>query len=436
MCRDGFTLMLLAGLAAGNLAAATLQGYYRADAMSGKTFDFSVLGTEDWAYWDETGDPKTGVPTNRKAGGAMIGTAYGVGSNSGVRGPSNRDTAPSLLYSFSDGMSPASGMVTNPVGLFNLSPNVASNGVGIVVNLSGTNTYRVTVFVSAFNTAKGLFRASIAGADAYVSEEHIAVGSSANVPACYTLVVTPDNAGDDLTITFVQRTDEAAYDFVLLNSVSVCLLASADLSGFFSGNASATGTYNLSALGTSDWVYWHQGRSGGATSNRRSGGSLISGAYIVGGTGLFRPSTNTINTTLSFTYTDGTSPASDTVSKPSGVYCGPYDVVGNGVRVNVNLPEKKTYIISVFVSSFKAACRLTAVLPGAPTYLNTEFYSSSETVKECAVYTLRATPQFANENMILTFVQHTDTSATVEYPILVGVAVRAAPPAGTMIKVH
>ena len=435
MSRYGFSLMLLAGLAAGNLAAATLQGVYSKYAISEKTFDLSLLGTEDWAYWDETGSPKTGVPTNSKSGGALIGTAFGVGSNSGVRGPSNRDIPSSLHYSFADGTSPVSGMVTNPVGLFNVSPNVASNGVGIVVNLPGTNTYRVTVIVTAFNTAKGLFRASLAGADEYVSEEHIAAGSSANVPACYTLIVTPDNVGDDLTITFVQKTDEAAYDFVLLNSVSVCL-ATADLSGTFSGNASATGTYNLSALGTADWVYWHQGVFGSTPHNSRSGGNLISDAFIVGGTGLFRPSTNAINTTLSFTYTDGTSPLSDTVSQPSGVYCGPYNVVDNGVGVTVNLPEKKPYIISVFVSAFKAECRLTAMLPGVPEYVNTEFYSPSSTVKECAVYTLRATPQFADENMTLTFVQYTDTSATVEYPILVGVAVRKVPPAGTMIKVY
>ena len=215
----------------------------------------------------------------------------------------------------------------------------------------------------------------------------------------------------------------------------------ATIEGYFSGNAAATGTYNLSELGSEDWVYWDTDSSGATPSNSRQGGNLISDALLVGtGSTLGRPST-VGSTTLDFTYTDGAEdPTSGTVSKPSGVFNDAYDVVGNGVGFTVDLPTVETYIISVFVSgaSIKndTEGRFTADLPGAPQYVNTEFTDASgDYDKDCAIFTLTATPRNAGDDLTVEFTLRTDPGG-VNYVILAGVAVRIDQPQGTVISIR
>ena len=58
-----------------------------------------------------------------------------------------------------------------------------------------------------------------------------------------------------LPLSLCRRRKTASYDFAVLNGVAVCLAPPVSLEGSFSGNASATGTYNLSALGKEDWGF-------------------------------------------------------------------------------------------------------------------------------------------------------------------------------------
>ena len=71
-------------------------------------------------------------------------------------------------------------------------------------------------------------------------------------------------------------------------TVLIALLAvtvsAATIEGYFSGNATATDTYDFATLGALDWVYWDQTGSplSGVPENEKSGGSLIGDAYGVG----------------------------------------------------------------------------------------------------------------------------------------------------------
>jgi len=431
-----FAMTLVASQLAGILSAATIDGLFSGNASATNTYDLSTLGTVDWAYWDETSSTSLpGDPTNEKSGGALIGNIYGVGTVNTVRGPSSRTSLPTMRFMFSDGASNPSGVVTNPVGLFNSAATAAiSNGVGLVIDLPTTNTYQITVFVSGYGGAAGRFTASLNGATDYVSTNYLDISGGSNDSAFYTLYVKPDTAGDDLTVKFVLAVVPQGFDIVNVNGVAVSLAPPVSIEGSFSGNATATGTYDLTALGAEDWLFWRTGSSGGTPSNSKSGGALISDAFIVGtGTSLGRPSTNTYNTTFTFTYSNGTVPASDTVIKPSGVYNGSYNIVSNGVGVSVKLPTVDTYIVSVFVSGFQTGGKFTADLPGAPQYGNTDFQDDGGLARDCSIYTLRAMPRTAGDELTIKFVQYTDSSKTVEFTIIAGVAVRLAPPKGTLV---
>jgi hypothetical protein len=434
------TTVIIAGtLLAGITSAATIDGIFSGNAAATNTYDLTTLGAVDWVYWDETGATSLpGDPTNEKSGGSLISDMYGVGTSSSVRGPSSRAVFPTMSFRFTDGTATLSGIVTNSVGMFNTTSNVESNGVGLVIDLPTTNTYQVTIFVAGYGGVAGRFTASLSGAADYDNTDFQDVAGGNNDSAFYTLFVTADAAGDDLAIEFIQVSTNSNYEIVIINGVAVSLAPPAYLEGNFSGNASATGIYSLTALGSEDWVYWHTGSSGGTPSNDKLGGSLISDAFIVGtGTGMSRPSTSLYNTTLDFTYTEGASPASGTVSKPSGVYNTEPNLVGEGVGLTINLPTDDTYIVSVFVAGYNGEGKFTAYLPGAPQYVNTEFLDGAVPSfdKDSAVYTLTATPRTAGDDLTVEFVLNKDTAA-YDYLILVGAAVRLAPPGGTVIVVY
>ena len=425
-----FAISLVAGYA----SAATIEGYFSGNATATNTYDLTVLGSEDWVYWGK--DASGGTPSNSKSGGTLIGNAMVAGTGGFFR-PSTNSINTTFDFTFTDGSDPESGTVSKPSGVANSAYTANSNGVSVVIDLPSTNTYQITIFVSGYDTAAGTLTASLSGATDYVNAEYQDGSSSAKDSAFFTLFVTADNAGDDLTIEFIKGMDNPSrgYDFLILGGVAVGMAPSSSLEGSFSGNASATGTYNLSALGKEDWAYWNTGSTGGTPSNTKDGGALISDVFVVGtGSSLGRPSTG-IATTLDFTYADGSSPTSGTVSKPSGVFNTTANVVGNGVGVTIDLPTVDEYIVSVFVAGFYADGRFTADLPGAPQYVNTEFHDASGGDKECAIFTLKATPRNAGDDITVEFSQITETTS-YEFLMFTGVAVRLAPPAGTVILVN
>jgi len=433
-------LTVVAALFAVSATGATIEGYFSGNAAATGTYNLSELGSEDWVYWDT--DSSGGTPSNSRQVGNLISNAVLVGTGSLAR-PSTANYNTTLDFTYTDGVDPSSGTVSKPSGVFN-NEFTAGNGVGVVIDLPSTKTYQITIFVSGYDAVAGTLTASLPGATDFVNAEYKDGTSSVKDSAFFTLFVTADNAGDDLTIEFIKHMNNAnQYDFVILAGVAVGIAPPrGSLEGAFSGNASATGTYNLTELGSEDWVYWDRDSSGGTPSNSRQGGNLISDALLVGtGSTLGRPST-VGSTTLDFTYTDGAEdPTSGTVSKPSGVFNDAYDVVGNGVGFTVDLPTVNTYIISVFVSgasqSNDTEGRFTAVLPGGVSYVNTEFADAppGDSDRDCAIFTLTATPGTAGDDLTVEFTLRTDPSG-VNYVILAGVAVRIAPTQGTVISIR
>lgn len=203
-------------------AASSISGSFAPVATSDPPFPLSSLGTSDWAYWHSPGNsPVAGTPTNRKAGGALVGVLAPVGGGS-LRGTSS-PTVPIADFDFTDGTAPAAGAINNPTGLFNSQLNTSGAGVSLQLTLPTAATWQVSLFVASFSAA-GSLTASLPGAADFVD----ASLQGPNPPTgkfsgCYTLLVTPDAPNDVLTLSVVSGTSNVSNSHVLVNAAAVSL---------------------------------------------------------------------------------------------------------------------------------------------------------------------------------------------------------------------
>lgn len=193
-------LALITGVAVTALAAqgnaAVIAGSY-AD-VGDADFNLTTLGTVDWAYWTGQG---TGTPSNEKLTGTLIGNITAIGGD-GVSG-STSSTLPAFDFDFVDGTSPVTGTANNPTGRFNNPTNTAGIGVSLDLTLPTTDTYTINLFASAFRVDISTFTASIDGASDFVSTGLDHAGSGSKQGGLYTLSVTPDTAGDVLSLDLI-----------------------------------------------------------------------------------------------------------------------------------------------------------------------------------------------------------------------------------------
>ena len=183
---------------------------------------------------------------------------------------------------------------------------------------------------------------------------------------------------------------------------------------------------NLTADGGVDWAIWdyQAGTAGtsGAPSNRKLGGSAISGMTAALGTP--RGITGTVPGST-FSYTDGTSPASATNALIGAITDTSINVVNSGFRFNVTGDPGAVETVKVIVSGFSAIGTFTATLNGAPVY--TDSSASYGTIRKPTLYTLTFQPDSATDLLQISYTIGTlnaGGSANVDLQaVAVGVAV-------------
>jgi len=85
--------------------------------------------------------------------------------------------------------------------------------------------------------------------------------------------------------------------------------------GSLSGQLSTPGgPYNLTSLGTSDWIHWGRGGVYGNVDRKKTGGSQISGVSIIGSGAKLGARTSATRT---ISWTDGSPTASDSADHGS-----------------------------------------------------------------------------------------------------------------------
>lgn len=196
-------------------------------------------------------------------------------------------------------------------------------------------------------------------------------------------------------------------------------------------------SFDLTALGGTDWACWSTSANpaGGTPTNRKSGGVLVTGLYAVGG-GSLRGSSSGTQPGITFTYTDGTSPASGSFVKPTGLFNTQLDTVGAGVGLSITLPTADTYLISVWGGAFGSVGvqgTFTASLPGATTYSDSSLTDNYDTTKNSMLYQLTVTPDNANDVLALSLVLGSQTASANEHVLINGVTLNVIPEPGTPV---
>jgi hypothetical protein len=202
-----------------DVSAATFSGSIGPGFTTTTNYDLDALGTVDWTYWDTTGSG-AGLVTNSKSGADIIGDIGNLGG-SGVRS-SDSNTTPYATYDFTGGTGPASATGELASGVFNASLgfNNPGVGVGLTIDLPDVRDYTVYVWAFGFDTNEGTFTASLSDFATDYTQTIVEDGSLKET-YLITLNVTPDAAGDDLTLSIVNTDPETSFSHVGFSGVAV-----------------------------------------------------------------------------------------------------------------------------------------------------------------------------------------------------------------------
>jgi hypothetical protein len=161
--------------------------------------------------------------------------------------------------------------------------------------------------------------------------------------------------------------------------------------------------FDLTANGTVDWAIWNRQSSDqgtdGTPSNRKSGGSAIGSVSAALGTP--RGITGTVGG-FGFSYTNGTSPVSQTNANIGAITDTSVNVVNSGIKFSVTGQPGVTEVVKVVVAGFNAVGNLTATLNGAPTYTDRSV-SYTGSVRKTAIYSLTFQPDSAADALQVSY---------------------------------
>lgn len=184
---------------------------------------------------------------------------------------------------------------------------------------------------------------------------------------------------------------------IALAAVPAAVARAASLSGAVS--TTVTTPVNLTTEGTTDWAVWSYSTNPistpasqtAAPSNRKAAvvPSISSAVTLVGnarGTASTPP-------TLTYTYSDGTSPTTLTPAAGQGVlFDTTLNNTNSGFTFNITAGAAGVpQVAKLYLSGFDTKPTLTVTLPGATSYLDNSF-TYSATARAVTLYTLNFTP--------------------------------------------
>lgn len=173
-------------------------------------------------------------------------------------------------------------------------------------------------------------------------------------------------------------------------------------------------SFDLSTYGTSDWAYWAQTAdpltAPLAPSNEKASAGFIGSITAVAGTGI-RGSGSATKPPYDFSFTDGTSTVSGSVSDIIGVFNRSLGSGGNntGVQLDVTAPSAEPFVVYVWGTSFQATGNLTATAGAASQTDSTLVHGGTRSPGK--LYTIAVTPDSAGQTVNVRMIQTNSTDA-------------------------
>ena len=306
-----------------------------ASASSSTTYNLTNQGTTDWVHWGNGSYPGQ----DRKSGGSAISgvSTFGSGLNTGTWHDSSRN------FSWSNGTPTASASDSQTYIWDN-----GSNGSGFSFTVpADTTTRTLTVYAGGANGGvSGTLQASLSDNSASAYSSSFGPTGSSLLTNIYTITYHAASAGQTLTVKLTKTGGSSGGSAPSVDLIAAALSTSGGGgSGSLSGSvasASSSTTYNLTSLGTTDWVHWGNGSYPGQ--DRKSGGNAISGVSTFG-SGL---NTGTwYDSSRNFSWSNGTPTAS---ASDSQTYI--WDNGNSGTGFSFTVPaDTTTRTLTVYVGA-------------------------------------------------------------------------------------
>lgn len=209
---------------------------------------------------------------------------------------------------------------------------------------------------------------------------------------------------------------------LLLSLGVACVLAVPAQAAILTGSAITEPEIgvDLTDLGTVDWALWNTTDAASvgshvATNTKSGGADIISAITAVGGSGSVRGVSGAVQT---YSYTDGTSPATATDATSGFVINSQLDSMGAGITLSITGSSSQLYVVDIWTAGFRARGDLTASLSGADdVVLSSRTFGDVGVAKESSRFTISFQPDSDTDLLNLSFLMSADTGSNAHVGI-------------------
>ncbi len=228
---------------------------------------------------------------------------------------------------------------------------------------------------------------------------------------------------------------------VALSGISLAgQLSAATIMGAISADTpSDSVSYDLSALGTSDWAIWHNPATEANSTTvladpsvSKAGSTIIGNIVPVGGSTTVRSSDSNTRPSTDFSYgSDATTGIGGSVTNAIGYFNSSLNTTDVGVGLSITLPTADTYEVTIFTALFGDTENRGTVgdfeaTIGTATYSNSGQTDDSVTAKNSYFYTLLVTSDQPG-NILQISNTLSEAGAANSHTLINGAAVRVVP---------
>lgn len=212
------TFLALFGCCIAGADAATLSVADVLSSPNGTVYNLDDSGGLDWSVWKKvTGTDLTyNVATNTKASSTAISDLFLVGTTTTPGYRASTNSSPTWDFTYTGGVSPTEGTLADVNGVFHPDVAASGKGVGLTVTLPTTDLYRITLFVSGYDTIASL-SASLSGATT-VTNTSFTPGlpvAAVKQTGYFTIDARADAIGDVLTLELINTTNRTSSHVVI-----------------------------------------------------------------------------------------------------------------------------------------------------------------------------------------------------------------------------